>query len=45
MICERCGETFVTEQYGDLCEACQKQGEQEQQQHKPPSRRRAAEEI
>jgi hypothetical protein len=32
MICERCGEigeTFMTEKYGELCEACQKQVEAE----------------
>jgi hypothetical protein len=48
MLCERCGEigeTFVTEQDGELCEACQKQVEQEHQRHKPPTRRRAAEEM
>jgi hypothetical protein len=42
MICERCGEiaeTFYTEQYGELCEACQKQAEQENMKSPPPKRR------
>jgi hypothetical protein len=46
MICERCGEigeTFVTEQHGELYGACQKQVEQEQKPSKPPARRRAVE--
>jgi hypothetical protein len=33
MICERCGEvgeTFMTEKYGELCEACQQLVEAEQ---------------
>lgn len=32
MICDRCGEigeTFMTEQYGELCEACQKEVEEQ----------------
>jgi hypothetical protein len=46
MICERCGEvaeTFFTEQYGELCEACQQAVEQEHM-SSPPSRRRLADE-
>jgi hypothetical protein len=34
MICERCGEvgeTFMTEKHGELCEACQRELEQQQQ--------------
>lgn len=31
MVCDRCGEmteTFMTEQYGEICEACQHEIEQ-----------------
>ena len=48
MICERCGEvaeTFITEGHGELCEACQKEVQQDSQQTRPPNRKRAAEEI
>ena len=34
MMCERCGEigeTFMTEEHGELCEACQREIELEQQ--------------
>jgi hypothetical protein len=40
MICERCGEigeTFMTEEHGELCEACQRQAEQDKQ--RSPMRR------
>ncbi len=43
MVCERCGEvgeTFMTEQYGELCEACQKLVEAER--NKNPLRQRKA---
>lgn len=38
MLCERCGEvgeTFMTEQYGELCEACQKEIEATQGRSQP----------
>lgn len=44
MICDRCGEiaeTFMTEQHGELCEACQRLIEQQEQQQRPPGRQRA----
>jgi hypothetical protein len=34
MMCERCGEigeTFMTEEHGEVCEACQREIEREQQ--------------
>jgi hypothetical protein len=34
MLCERCGEiaeTFMTEDFGELCETCQRAAEQEKQ--------------
>ncbi|HSE57717.1 MAG TPA: hypothetical protein VLA99_03365 [Nitrospiraceae bacterium] len=46
MICERCGEvteTFMTEGYGELCEACQR-AVQEESQPNPPRRTGRAEE-
>jgi hypothetical protein len=47
MLCQRCGEiaeTFMTEEHGDLCEACQREVERQQQRspmQRPP---RASEE-
>jgi hypothetical protein len=41
MICERCGEvgeTFMTEQYGELCEACQREVETQHEARRQPRR-------
>ncbi len=45
MICDRCGEiteTFVTEQHGELCEACQRLVEEQEQLQRPLGRQRAS---
>ena len=48
MICELCGEvaeTFITEGHGELCEACQKEVQQDSQQTRPPNQAGSGREL